>query len=242
MLRYLPIPEKIILLPEAPVALDPSLEEEVEAVWQTARHRRGSHLFDGPIFSLEEISPYATSGRYVGYRLFIAQERRPELFCKLRVQPLAVTGVLQNPDGVFFGYRNAAVAVRSDCWELIPSGGIDRTTLTPDGRLDPAKQVLTELWEEVGITSAAVTPPKLLCFTEDPLHHIFELIWELKTLLDQDAVFRAHAALREPEHSRIKFIRWADLEVFLGEDRAALLPASRDLLEHLLENGWKGIR
>jgi hypothetical protein len=85
----------------------------------------------------------------------------------------------------------------------------------------------------VGIADAAVTPPKLLCFTEDPLHHIFELIWELKTLLDRDAVLRAHSALLHPEHSKIRFVHWADLEDFLGQDGDAVLPASRDLLEHL---------
>ncbi len=236
MLRFLPIPEKFVVLPEPSPTLHPSLEEEVEEVWQAERDRCGSTLFDGPLFSLEHISPHAISGRYVGYRLFLAQERRPELFSKLRVQPLAVTGVLQNPDGLFFGYRNSAVAVQSDCWELIPSGGVDRSTLTQGGQLCPAKQVLTELWEELGITGAAVTPPKLLCFTEDPLHHIFELIWELQTLLDRDAVLRAHSALLHPEHSKIRFVRWTDLEGFLAQGRDAILRASRDLLEHLLEN------
>src|SRR5271166_444136 len=236
MLRFLPIPEKIVVLTESPPTLHPSLENEVEAVWQVERDRCGSTLFDGPLFSLEQISPHAISGRYVGYRLFLAQERQPELFFKLRVQPLAVTGVLQNPHGLFFGYRDSALAVQPDCWELIPSGGVDRSTLTQDGQLCLAKQVLTELREEVGIAGAAVTPPKLLCFTEDPLRHIFELIWELKTPLDPDAVQRAHSALLHPEHSKIRFVRWADLKGFLGHAGDGVLPASRDLLEHLLEN------
>lgn len=233
MLHFLPFPEKIVVLPEPAPTLHPSLEEEVEAIWQAERNRSGSALFDGPIFSLEQISPRVISGRYVGYRLFLAQERRPELFSKLRVQPLAVTGVLRNPDGLFFGYRNSAVAVQSECWELIPSGGIDRSTLTQDGRLCPAKQVLTELREELGITSEAVSSPKLLCFSEDPLRHIFELIWELKTPLDRDAVLRAHSALLHPEHTKIKFVPWIDLESFLGHDGDAVLPATRDLLKHL---------
>ena len=233
MLRFLPVPEKIVVQPGPPPALDPSLEEEVEAVWQTERDRRGSTLFDGPIFSLEQISPQAISGRFVGYRLFIAQERRPNLFCELRVQPLAVTGILQNPDGLFLGYRNSAVAVQSNCWEFIPAGGIDRSTLTHEGRLCPAQQVLTELREEVGIAGGAVASPRLLCFTEEPLRHIFELVWELKTLLDRDAVLRAHSALVHSEHSKIRFLHWMDLAGLLERDRDAVLPATRDLMEHL---------
>jgi hypothetical protein len=236
MLRFLAVPEKIVVMPEPSPRLDPSLEEAVEEIWQAERDRFGPTLFDGPLFSLELISPNAISGRYVGYRLFLAQERRPELFFKLRVQPLAVTGVLQNSDGVFFGYRNSAVAVQPDCWELIPSGGVDRSTMTPEGRLRPVRQVLTELWEEVGIGDGAVLPPKLLCFAEDPLHHIFELIWELKTALDLDAVLRAHSGLLHPEHSKISFVRWSDLERFLRHGRDEVTPASHDILEHLSQH------
>jgi hypothetical protein len=233
MLRFLPVPEKFVVLPGPSPALHPSLEQEIEAIWQTERDCRGPTLFDGPIFSLEQISPQAISGRFIGYRLFIAQERRPNLFCELRVQPLAVTGVLRNPDGLFLGYRNSAVAVQPNCWELIPSGGVDRGTLTHDSQLCPAQQLLAELREEVGIASGAVAPPKLLCFTEDPLRHIFELIWELETPLDRDAVLRCHSALAHPEHSKIRFVPWIDLEGLLGHEGDAVLPATRDLLEYL---------
>jgi hypothetical protein len=236
MLRYLPIPEKIVLLPEPRPPLHPSLEEEVEAVWEKERNRPGATFFDGHIFSLEKVSPDTISGRYAGYRYFVAQERRPDLFSQLRVQPLAVTGILQNSEGVFFGYRNSAVAVQPDCWELVPSGGVDRSALRPDGGLDPAQQILTELREEVGLLGEAVTPPKALFFTEDPVHHIFELIWELKTDLSREMVLRAHARLREPEHPKIWFVPWGDLEGFLGQKREIVLPATKDLIEHLLKN------
>ena len=234
MLRFLPVPEKFIVLPEPRPPLNQALEEQVEGIWQTERDLRGSTLFDGPIFSVEKVSPETISGRFVGYRFFIAQERQPELFRVLRVQPLAVTGVLQNADGIFFGYRGSAVAVQPDCWELLPSGGIDHSTVMQDGRLCPAEQVLVELREEVGIADAAVAQPSLICFTEDPLHHIFELIWELKTPLDEKTVLSAHSALRHPEHSKIRHVRWADLEHFLGHGPDAILPASRELLGHLL--------
>jgi hypothetical protein len=233
MLRFLPVPAKIVVLPESPPTLHPSIEQEVEEVWQAARERRGSALFNGSIFSLEEITPQAISGRYVEYRLYLAQELRPELFIKLRVQPLAVTGVLQNSDGLFLGYRNSGVAVQPNCWELIPSGGVDSSTLMQDGRLCAAKQILTELQEEVGISGAVIAPPQLLYFTEDPRHHIFELIWELRTLLERDAILHAHSTLLRPEHSEIRCVPWVEVDSFLEQERAAVLPATRELLEQL---------
>jgi hypothetical protein len=233
MLRFLPLPQKVIALSEPGPALPPSLEQEVDEIWQAERAWRGRALFDGPLFSVEEISPYTVAGRFVEFRRFLAQERRPELFSELRIQPLAVTGLLQNAEGLFFGYRSSAVALQPDCWELIPSGGVDRTTLTESGQIHPAGQILTELQEEVGIKAAAVVSPRLLCFSEDPLHHNFELAWELKTQLDSAAILGAHAALAHREHAEITFVRWADLESFLAHGPDAVTHRSRHLLGHL---------
>jgi hypothetical protein len=144
-----------------------------------------------------------------------------------------VSGLLQNSEGLFFGYRSSGVALQPECWELIPSGGVDRSALTETGQIYPAGQVLTELKEEVGINPAAVVSPRLLCFTEDSLHHIFELVWELKTTLDRAAILHAHATLVHAEHAKITFVSWADLEAFLADGSDAVALSSRDILEHL---------
>jgi len=233
MLRFLPLPENILVLPEPGPALHRSLEQEVDEIWQAERAWRGSALFDGPLFSVEEISPHTVAGRFVDFRRYLAQERRPELFSQLRIQPLAVTGLLQNAEGLFFGYRSSVVALQPNCWELIPSGGVDRTTLTEAGQIHPAGQVLAELQEEVGINPAAVTSPRLLCFSEDPLHHTFELVWELATPLDRAAILFAHAAVPHREHAEITSVRWADLEAFLAHRPDAVSYRSRHLLGHL---------
>jgi hypothetical protein len=233
MLRFLPLPQNIILLPEPGPALPPSLEEEVHEIWQEERAWRGSALFDGPLFSVEEISPQTVAGRFVEFRRYLAQERRPELFSQLRIQPLAVTGLLQNAEGLFFGCRSSAVALQPGCWELIPSGGVDRTALTEASHIHPAGHILTELEEEVGINAEAVAPPRLLCFSEDLEHHIFALTWELKTQLDRTAILHAHAALPHPEHAEITFVRWADLVGFLAQGPDLVTVSSKYLLEHI---------
>jgi hypothetical protein len=232
MLRFLPLPENIIVLPEPGLVLSRSLQREVDEIWQTERAWRGSTLFDGPLFSVEEFFPPTVVGRFVAFRRYLAQERRPELFSELRIQPLSVTGLLQNAEGLFFGYRSSAVALEPDCWELIPSGGVDRSTLTETGQIHPAGQILTELKEEVGINAAAVVSPRLICFSEYPLHHTFELVWELETALDRAAILSAHATLSHREHAEITLVRWADLEAFLARPDA-VVQSSRHLLSHL---------
>jgi hypothetical protein len=233
MLRFLPLPKNIIVLPEPGPALSGWLKQEVNEVWQAERAWRGSALFDGPLFSVEEVRTNTVAGRFVEFRRYLAQERRPKLFSELRIQPLAVTGLLQNAKGLFFGYRSSAVALQPNCWELIPSGGVDRTTLTKSGQIDPAGQVMIELREEVGIDAAAVVSPRLVCFSEDPLHHSFELLWELETHLDPAAILGAHAALPHREHAKITFVPWADLEGFLAHDPDAVALRSRYLLGYL---------
>jgi hypothetical protein len=43
-----------------------------------------------------------------------------------------------------------------------------------------------------------VKPPRLVIFSEESLHHSFELAWELKTSLNAAAILDSHAAANSP--------------------------------------------
>jgi hypothetical protein len=231
-IHFLPLPERFVVLPEPPVALDRSVENEVEEIWRSEKAKRGAKLFNGTLFSVEKASESTISGRFVEYRRFVAQVRQPELFSELQVRPLAVTGLLQNAEGIFFGHRNSGMAQQPDCWELIPAGGIDAGTLTGSGEVDPAEQILHELREEVGLDRQMVARPRLVAFCEEPEHHVFDLVWELQTSLDSVAITATHAALRSPEHVAILCVSWERLEAFLGDNRA-VAAGNRELMNHL---------
>jgi hypothetical protein len=233
MLRFLPMPHKFVVIPEPAPALRPSLEREVEAIWRAESSKRGPSLFNGPLFSLEQISAETVTGRFIEYRLFLAQLRRPELFVELKVQPLGVTGLLQNTEGLFFGYRSGAVAQQSNRWELIPAGGIDRGTLTEAGQIYPVEQLLAELKEEVGIDRAAIGSPLLVCFCEDSDQHVFDLLWQLETRLDTASILHSHASLGQVEHTKITCVPWKNLESFLTDDSQSVTLGTRDLVTHL---------
>lgn len=233
MLRFLPLPEKFVVLPGPPPALSPSVEEAVRAIWQEEQAKRGPKLFNGTLFSVEQAFEKTVRGRFVEYRRFVAQVQRPEFFPDLRVHPLAVTGLLQNAEGIFFGHRNSGMAQQPSCWELIPAGGIDASTLTEDEEVEPHKQILDELKEEVGLDPATVTPPRLIAFCEEPEHHVFDLVWELETSLESKTVTAAHAGLSEPEHVNVICVGWGELEGFLAESQRAIAAGNRDLIKHL---------
>jgi hypothetical protein len=116
---------------------------------------------------------------------------------------------------------------------LIPAGGIDASTLTDRGEVEPHAQLLAELEEEVGLNRAAVALPRLVSFCEEPEHHVFDLVWELETSLESMAVTTAHATLSHPEHANIICVRWMDLEGFLADNYRAIAAGNRDLLSHI---------
>jgi hypothetical protein len=232
MLRFLPLPQRFVVLPETIPALAPAFAQEVESIWQAEKSQRGPGLFNGPLFSVDQISEETVFGHFVEYRLFLAQMRRPELFAELRIQPLAVTGLLQNAEGLFFGFRSSSAAQQPDCWELIPAGGIDDSTLTDHGEIKPQEQILAELEEEVGLSRAAVAAPQLVSFCEE-LSHVFDLVWELNTSLESISVINALEALDQIEHTNIICVRWMDLEAFLADHSQVIAAGNRDLLHHI---------
>ncbi|MBV8225308.1 MAG: hypothetical protein JO232_08985 [Verrucomicrobia bacterium] len=233
MLSFLPLPHHFIVLPDDTREPALSLQREIETIWLAEISRTGSKVFNGSLFSVEQVSDQTVTGRFVEYRSYVAQIRRPELFSELRIQPLAVTGLLRNTDGIFFGYRSPGVAQQPNFWELIPAGGIDRKCLAENGEIVPIRQLLAELEEEVGLAPADVSASRLVSFCEDPEHHMFDLVWELQTTLDTTKVLSSHAALPATEHAKIICVPWRDLDRFLAKDSPGVLPSNRDLLAHL---------
>jgi hypothetical protein len=231
--RFLLLPERFIVLATPSPKLPASLEDEVEAIWRSEKERRGAKLFNGTLFSVEEVSGSTVSGRLIEYRRFIAQLRRPELFASLQVRPLAVTGLLQNAEGIFFGYRDSGMAQQANCWELIPAGGVDASTLTTNGEVLPDEQILDELKEEVGLDRSVIARQRLVAFCEEPEHRVFDLVWELETALDSSAVKAAHSRLEHPEHVDLVCAAWNDLETFLADGRRPFAAGNRELISHL---------
>jgi hypothetical protein len=236
MLRFLQLPERFVVLQESKTQLSATIEKEIARIWDSERQVSGARLFNGLLFSVEKLSAETVTGYFIEYRIYLAQLRRPELFSELRVQPLAVTGLLQNREGLFFGLRHPGLAQQQDCWELIPAGGIDASTLTNDSQVQPHEQLLCELEEEVGLKRAEVGSPRLVCFSEDLDLHIFELVWDLETTVDTKTIMAAHAAVDHPEHAEIRCVLWRDLPEFLADAQRAIVSGNRDLLDHIARN------
>jgi hypothetical protein len=143
------------LLPGGLTAPD-GLEEAVEAAWAAAQARAGGRLFNGRVFSVTEATPGRITGRLAEYCLAVAAYADAELAAALGIRPLAVCGVLRLPEGVLFGRRTARATYEAGFWQMPPAGSVDAGAVVGD-RVDPVRQVLVELGEEIGLPPSRIT-------------------------------------------------------------------------------------
>jgi hypothetical protein len=231
--RLHPVPAQIRERTDSPPPLDAATEAEVARIWEAERVRRGPSLFNGRIFSFDAPPGDGTgewAGRFVEYRLFIAQLKEPSLFGVLGVRALAVTGFLRCPDGIVFGRRSPTLMQDRGCWELVPAGGVDLPARDGKGEIDPRRQLAEELGEELGLPETALGEVHPFAHLEDEAHHVFDLAFMAFLPFSGVEIQAARARLEKPEHEEIAIISPDGLTAFLQGPGATLAPASRRLL------------
>lgn len=230
MLITLPLPTEVTESDQPAPDLAPDLEKAVEGIWQEARAQDAPHLFNGQIFSLDEPIGNPPRGRFIEYRRFYAQFRRPELFPELKVRALSVCAVVVTKEGVVWGQRGADSAQKPGCWELIPCGAVDPASRTADRRLDLRTQLLGELSEELGLHLEELTEATPIAFFTDTTHHIHFYAFKLLTALSTTEIANAFERGVPREHSRLKIVPHSDLDRFISTDALELSEVSRHLL------------
>lgn len=223
----------VVRLNDTPLVLPSDLEAEVENLWQTEQQRRGKALFNGKIFSAVEITPDTIYGRIVEYRHLIAQRAKPELFDALKVRPVAVSGLFECADGVVFGRRSGTMTQDAGLWELCPSGGLDTSETAAGGNVDYSAQILTELQEEIGIGSNAVSEIRPFCLVDDLDSHVVDIGIALTSQLQADEVLSIHRAAATKEYDELLIVPHDDIAQFVAAKRGELVGVSVSLLEHM---------
>jgi ADP-ribose pyrophosphatase YjhB (NUDIX family) len=225
----LPLPEKFVETSSPVFPLDPAVEQTIEEVWQ-AELRVQPSLFNGHVFSVQQASDRVVSGRFVEYRHFLAQWRRPELFEQLNIEVLAVTGVLVARGGIVWGRRSAQSTQYPGTWELVPSGGVDDGARGEGGQLDLRHQILRELKEEVGIEEQALRQVRPFCFVHDQQRHLYEWGIELQASLSMDEISALRSTRARPEHSDFALVEPSRMETFIAAQPRPLSDLTRLIL------------
>ena len=198
------------------------LEQEVERLWQAAR-REHPQIFNGQVFTADEITPEVIRGHWTEFRRTLAQICRPELYDDLGVHPLAVNGVIRCGEGVLIGRRNSRAVYCAGNWQLAPAGSVDQGAARPDGSIDFERQVLEELQEELGLSPNLIVGLTPLCLVEHPETHVTDFGIEMRTSVSADTLLAAHAASGNQEYEDMRVLPIASI-LSLGDDLLATVP------------------
>jgi len=210
--------------------LRPETSTRVAALWTAERRERGSAVFNGEIFSVDQTSPSEITGKFIEFARFSAQRRDPALFGELAVRPLAVTGLLRSPDGIVFGRRLRGSMQDPGMWELVPSGFVDPDARRADGTLAPEIQVLRELREEVGLRPDLICQATPFCLIDDPETRIVDIGVALETTATGPEIQAAYAALGDEQYTDLMVIPRPSLADFLTRDSHRIAAVSRLML------------
>ena len=217
---------------EEPSTCPPSAEvlECVEELWRDERERRAGRLSDGKIFSLTRREGIRLWGQFLSYRWWVAQYRQPELFAELRVQPLAVSGLLRVREGLVFGRRADHTTEHPGLWELVPSGGIDETARRPGGKIAAEAQLLAELDEELSAPAASIRSVRPLALVGDRQTRVCDIAFEVALDLPYAALTASFAGNDNDEYTELRLVSPEEIGSFVEEHSPGVVPSSVAIL------------
>jgi hypothetical protein len=127
--------------------------DKAEQIWQTATQNDQNMLFNGQLFSVQDVTQKSITVRPTEFKYFHAQVNDPDATMSnaLWVHPLACSGVVTCEDGIIFAQRSTQVTLDRGLWELAPSGTFDNSCVVDGTYLSPTVLIQTEMREELGI-------------------------------------------------------------------------------------------
>lgn len=202
------------------------IEAEITRIWAAACQTNPS-LFNGCVFSADRVTRTAISGHWTDYRSVLAQMKNPALYPHLRLQPLAVIGLLETPEGYVLGRRHPSSLYQGNFWQSPPAGSIERRGESTAVNL--AEQLLAEAEEELGLTAESlhVGSPRLIA--RHPGTRILDIGIPMRTPLSFSAVTACWESSANQEYDQLALVPPAEIDAWLN--RTDLLPTSRALLD-----------
>jgi 8-oxo-dGTP pyrophosphatase MutT (NUDIX family) len=218
-----PVPGRLIahLRPAPPTPSD--LEPALAASWQRAQEARGGRLFDGQVFSADEITAEGLFGHFASYRAIIAQIDEPALYPRLRLRPLAVCGLVRSASGILLGRRAPHMGYQPGLWQLPPAGSVDPSGFA-EGEADLVQHFWREIEEELGLGPADVATLRPCGLLEHPESHILDLFFLAETTLSGETLRARQAARGNDEYDRLEIVPETSLPAWIEAHRGELAP------------------
>lgn len=197
----------------------------IERIWEEELRLQKGHLFNGQLFSVIEINERQLIGRFVPYKLYIAQLRLPALKKKLQIFPMSITGLTQLDQRILIGKRSKYVTQYPGCFELVPSGGVDDHSVQ-NGKINLVKQFQIELQEEAGIGSEYIETIDLKAIKYNATEQIYEVCADIKIKSE----FAEIVKFISHEHEELNWVPIKQMEAFMALNQHHFVPFSWGLL------------
>ncbi|WP_419728539.1 NUDIX hydrolase [Lichenicola sp.] len=208
-------------------SLPADLEADVESIWSAERARRPV-LFNGRVFSADTITPSLITGHWTEYRCVLAQIRKPSLYARLKVRPLAVNGLVECADGLVLGRRHADAVYLPGRWQAAPAGNVEARA---GDDVNLIEQVHVELREELGLLPNMIDLTRPVAAIEHTDTHVVDVGLLLRTPLSFAEIARHRQQAGNDEYDLLQVVPTDALGRFMRENASTLLPSAHILIE-----------
>lgn len=213
---------------------DDSLLPIVDEIWNTAQSKN-SFLFDGSILSCISDSSNKITSVIDNYRFFFSKRIQPGLLEKIQIMPIAVSGIMECRDGFVFGMRAKFTTQDAGLLELVPSGGLDASTIKSNDRFDFKQQLLTELYEEIGVNQNMVSTITPFCYVIDNDALVLDIGIYMYSDVSQEVILDCFTKAHSFEYESIIFIPRNKILNFITIERKKISSISVAIMEFFLK-------
>lgn len=167
-------------------------------------------------------------GSFVFYEKFI-QQRSSKINSEAKITPIGVSGLIVLRQGaeaekILFATRSSSVTQYPNFLELVPSGGIDSSSLNANSQIDYRTKLLAELLEETGIEDNPAIHIKNLCLIFDPIEAVYDMCCIIEIDISQKNLLANFN--KNEEYVTPQLVKLGELSEFLKERRNKLVPTS----------------
>lgn len=215
---------KIEVLPEARgFELSDIYKKMVDQIWFETS---SEHHFNGQLLNYISFENNVLLGEFIEYKFYYAQLREPDLRPFLNIRPVAISGITTTANKVLIGKRSNTVSEFKNHYEVVPSGGVDASTLTSN-RVDLFKQFEKELWEETAISSTDIREIAPFALIYDSARDSYEICAEIHV----NFLTASDELRRTPEYEKLFWILKSDVGVFAKKHANECVPLTLYLLQ-----------
>jgi predicted NUDIX family phosphoesterase len=176
---------------------DPEVKEHhqkdlVDEIWESEIKKEDKILYNSEILVLKDIfisdNEIIIEGEFIDYKLYFASRNSPAI--KQKIEPICVSGVIvikeKDREMLLIAERSERSATYPGYLEFVPSGGIDKMSITNSNNIDYKIAILQELKEEVGVLEKDIENIETLGLIYDREGKIYDICCKIYTELDRE--------------------------------------------------------